>query len=339
MTVNKPPGSDSHRIRRFGGEASDYEAIAALHNAVWPDMQRTAGEMKHDDDAQEPGVLYQRFVVPAGGSLAAMGLGSQPWWSRQPGKFFVSVEVHPEYRNRGIGGALYDHITEFLSDSKPVKLTAVSREDQPEGQRFLEKRGFERVMRDQVSRLLVDRFNPAEFSRATAKAEAMGIAILPLSELQASEPDWKRKLEALEWELLQDLPSPDPVTRIPFEVYEERMLGSPNFLPEGQFIALDGEDWIGVSALWKTQANARKLETGLTGVKRSHRRKGIATALKVRAIEFARSLGVVSIETENEENNPMYQLNLKLGFEPQPAWLVFQKKLEQGEGGPEQSGA
>jgi hypothetical protein len=36
---------------------------------------------------------------------------------------------------------------------------------------------------------------------------------------------------------------------------------------------------------------------------------------------------VVIIETDNEENNPMYQLNLQLGFAPQPAELDFHKDM------------
>jgi hypothetical protein len=34
------------------------------------------------------------------------------------------------------------------------------------------------------------------------------------------------------------------------------------------------------------------------------------------------------IETENEENNPMYDLNLKLGFQPCPAWTNYVKVLK-----------
>ena len=66
---------------------------------------------------------------------------------------------------------------------------------------------------------------------------------------------------------------------------------------------------------------------GLTGVLRSHRRRGIATAVKLPTIDFARSVGARYISTDNEENNPMYQLNLKLGFRPMPAWLDFEKHL------------
>jgi GNAT superfamily N-acetyltransferase len=65
----------------------------------------------------------------------------------------------------------------------------------------------------------------------------------------------------------------------------------------------------------------------LTGTRRDYRRRGLATAMKVRNIQLAKKLGVDIIETDNEENNPMFQLNLQLGFKPQPAYLDFHKKI------------
>lgn len=75
------------------------------------------------------------------------------------------------------------------------------------------------------------------------------------------------------------------------------------------------------------QADKGKFLTGLTGVVANHRRKGIAAALKLRAIKYAHQHGVKVIETGNEENNPIYQINLMLGFQPQPAWIDFEKVL------------
>ncbi len=53
-------------------------------------------------------------------------------------------------------------------------------------------------------------------------------------------------------------------------------------------MAVDGDEYVGMSNLWDDRASDA-LYTGLTGVKRSHRRRGIATALKVRAIAYARA--------------------------------------------------
>ena len=63
------------------------------------------------------------------------------------------------------------------------------------------------------------------------------------------------------------------------------------------------------------------------GVLKDFRRKGIATALKIKAIEKLIEKGVTEIRTDNEENNPMYKINVALGFEPVPFSLEYMKKI------------
>jgi hypothetical protein len=50
--------------------------------------------------------------------------------------------------------------------------------------------------------------------------------------------------------------------------------------------------------------------------------------MKVRAIQFAQTLdggdgSPPKIVTSNEASNPMLQINLRLGFQPRPAWLIY----------------
>ena len=86
---------------------------------------------------------------------------------------------------------------------------------------------------------------------------------------------------------------------------------------------------MGLSTLSKDLANPKRLWVGITGTLRSHRRKGIATALKLKTIQYAIDYGAEWIQTGNEENNPMYDLNVMLGFKPMPAWLEMRKILEE----------
>ena len=98
----------------------------------------------------------------------------------------------------------------------------------------------------------------------------------------------------------------------------------------GFFVALDGERYVGMSNLWKSQADPSELYTGLTGVSRSHRRRGIALALKLRAIDYARRNGVRRLKTWNESNNrAMLSINEALGFVKQPAWINYVKQIRQ----------
>jgi GNAT superfamily N-acetyltransferase len=316
-------------IRPFDGSESDIQAITDIDNAVWPDYPTTVEEFKHNESTRDPKYMHQRPLVEIDGQVVAHCVVCEPWWSMKPGKYYIDISVHPEYRRQGIGSACYEHLMGTLAEYGPTLIEATTRENQAGALRFLTKRGFKQTMREPVSYLYVDQFDPAPFSELSAKVVRLGIRMRSLSHIAESDPDCKRKLWDLYWELEQDVPCTDPPTRPSFENFQERTLGSPQFSADGHMIALDGDRWVGMSVLWLSQAENDKLYTGLTGVSREYRRKGIATAMKVRAIAFAKDYGAKIIETSNEEGNPMYDLNLKLGFEPQSAWLEFRLDLNE----------
>ena len=82
---------------------------------------------------------------------------------------------------------------------------------------------------------------------------------------------------------------------------------------ESQFLAAHAGAWVGLSS-FVPQADERGL-FGLTVVTRAHRGKGLARALKLLALEYARSCGVDTVVTENHpENAPILGLNKTLGF-------------------------
>jgi GNAT superfamily N-acetyltransferase len=93
-------------------------------------------------------------------------------------------------------------------------------------------------------------------------------------------------------------------------------------------VALDGERYIGLTQFWRGEATD-DLFTGLTAVRREYRRRGVALALKVHALRFARELGAPLIYTDNDSRNaPMIALNDALGFVRQPAYLSLVKALD-----------
>ena len=94
-------------------------------------------------------------------------------------------------------------------------------------------------------------------------------------------------------------------------------------------MALDGDEYVGDSMLALNLADPTKLQTDLTDVIRSHRRRGIATALKVHALSKAKTTEAEFVETDNEENNPMFGLNQKLGFKAVPAWIEYRLVLDE----------
>ena len=104
------------------------------------------------------------------------------------------------------------------------------------------------------------------------------------------------------------------------------------FRPESWAIAVDAtqagaQRYVGMSVVNIMPTRPDTLFAGITGVVPSHRRRKIATMLKVCSARHAQQHGYRYITTDNEENNPMYRLNLQLGFEPLPAWVYYEKQV------------
>jgi GNAT superfamily N-acetyltransferase len=318
-------------IRPFNKTDADYQALCDVSNAVWPDRPSVPQATRENDKRRDPKYYLQRLVAESDGSVIASALYGESEWTHVPGKFFISVQVHPDHQRRGVGTALYDHIMKDLAERGPTIFEAHAREDRSEGMDFLEKRGYKRTMRDQVSELVVADFDPEPFGWTADRVAEIGAEIRTVVELEAEGVDWKREMWELERELMQDVPTDDPVTQQPFEQWV-KWLTHPGFIPDAYFLAIVDGRFVGVTSLWQSLAEKDKLHTALTGVVRSMRRKGMATALKVRAIEFACDRGARIIRTENEENNPMYNLNVRLGFKPVPAWWTYRKELKNPDG-------
>lgn len=317
-------------ISEFTPSEKEYADLVAVYNGAWPDEPTTVVSVKHRDASRPANRYYRRVVARLGERMVASGSAMESNWSYRPGKYNVSIDIHAEFESEGIWAQMYQALTTplFQRDPAPVLLTSDAREDKPDQIRFLTERGFAWVMRFPKSRLHVDEFNFAPYAGLIERVEASGIAIRSVAELMQSDADWQRKLYDLDWAGTQDEPSSEPPTQLSFEEYTQLFYLAPRFLPEANFIALDGDEYVGLSALEKNLAQPGHLDTGFTCVLRSHRRRNIATALKLKAIAFAKGYGAKTIDTGNEENNPMFQINLKLGFQPMPAWSDYHKTID-----------
>jgi len=316
-------------IRPFESTDNDYEQVAAIWNAVWPEHEQSVDLVKFEDEIREAKYWFERTVVELDGQMVAYGTYGEPSWMYKPDKYFIGGNVHPEFQKQGIGAALYDHVIDILMKKNPVEITVGLREDKVDAVCFMEKRGYKLAMRYPMSKLMIDEFDFDRYENVDENMKLHGIKICTVKKLDEMGVDWKPKNHMLSSEVLKDVPSPDPIPEITLEQHEKAWLSRPDFMPEANFIALDGDEFVGMSNIWLDTAKKEKLNTGLTGVLRSHRRKGICTALKVHAIRFAKQYGAEFLETENEENNPMYQLNLQLGFKPQPAWTNYVKEIKE----------
>jgi GNAT superfamily N-acetyltransferase len=316
-------------IRPFDPIDEEYEAIAAIAKAVWMYNSPTAADYKHRDRGWDSTYLYQRLVVEENGRLLAVASYNETPWSYLPGKYQWQILVHPDQERWGIGSAVYEHIQLALQQREPAPtlIVTMTREDKPQSIRFLQKRGYQQTMRWLVSQLDVTQFEAARFAGLRQKLANEGIVIRTLPEQIEIDPGWQRAIYDLDWQLTLDEPSPQPPTRLPFEQYVHDFIEAHYVILEAWWVALHNGRYIGMTQLNRNQHDPNGFETGFTGTLRDYRRRGLATALKAIAIEYAQQQGAQTILTGNEENNPMYQLNVKLGFRSITAELSYEKRL------------
>ena len=320
-------------IRLFDFSEQDYEAGVNVLNACTPDHLNSVTNWKSFDETRNKKFLHQRVLVELDGKPIGLGVYAQSEWSYQPGKYYIYCGIDPNFRGRGMGSVLYDFILKKLDEFGDVNLlTTDTREDEPDTIRFLEKRGFVQTIREPISRLDVVSFDDSRFETTFQCVMDANIKLCAVAELQECDPNCWRKIYELDWAVTQDIPSSSPFTKPEYETYVNQMKDTRRgHHPEGFVIAVapsdtdEYGDYVGLSILHTNEANPTKLYTNVTGVLRSHRRMGIATAMKVRAIQFAREYGATEIETENEENNPMFDLNAALGFREVTAYLGYRK--------------
>jgi GNAT superfamily N-acetyltransferase len=313
-------------IRPFNTTAHDYAAVARLLSEVHPERPISAAIVRRWDADRDQDYEYQRFVVEQSQRIVAAGLVSEVGLGSRSGKFLVTMGVTPSHRGRGIGRALFRRLARQLQSRRATSLVCAAQEDCAAALHMVKQHGFRQEMRVPASRLGVRDFDPTVHQPTLAEVRNAGIEILDLEQLQARFPNWKRRLWDLDWEIHQDVPYPEPPTRVPYDQFV-KAFEWPTLLPSCWYCALHADDWVGMSFLHRDDIQDRHLLTGLTGVRRSYRRQGIATALKVCSIEAAKRRETEYIHTENEENNPMFSLNLRLGFQVRPARLLFRKEL------------
>ena len=311
-------------------EPSDeaYEMIAALDRAAWPEDSQSLETYRARDAMRDPKYFYERYVLWQDGVALSYGEILDTFWAFRPNKYLIDWSTIPSHE-AACDQMMLNFFEEKLISRGATLLQCDAREDKPKLQLLIDN-GYELAMREPISQLTIADFDLAPYDQLEPHLLTQGIQILSLRQLKLKDPDtWAVKLEELSWQVLQDVPTTDPYTRDPLDQWLKNFQ-YPNRSDDAYFVAVAANgDYVGLSYV-RTSAG-HKLDTGLTGVLPHWRRKGIATALKVAVVRYAKTTSFTIIETDNEENNPMYGLNMQLGFQPCPAWMIMLKTVAAAE--------
>lgn len=288
----------------------DYPVIAQIINAARPHWQTTADDLRYADETRDPKCKFGLWIAEDAGEPLGVTLHTQYSDLYAPHEFWVNTYVLPDYQRRGVGRALFTHLLAAMQGLQPQRLKVSLREDQRSGLAFAGSEGFTETSRRWEAILDVSTCDLSPYAETEAH---LGEVMLKSYADLADDPDRDRKLHVLQTMLDADVPIDELVTPMAFEQYQKTFLQHPNFVPEGSFIAVEGEQYIGMSTFMRTSDTGLDIE--LTGVLREYRRRGIALALKVRGIRFAQVAGYREIRVMNDPTNTgMMAINQQLGF-------------------------
>ncbi len=295
-------------LRRVETEA-DADVFLALRSEIDPEhMTPRAAYLEHLRSPRRLDLLGvldgvavgTGFVEPHGDDLA--GEGPEGW---------ISVRVLQRYRRRGVGTELFRALSARARGDGRTALTMPARHDDVDTQTYLGKRGFVEVLRMRESVL--------DLAGATGHFDPpAGIELVVFSiELEPTV-----YVAALEIE--PDIPAADGVEIGTFDDWRAQELSS-QVLRDCSFVAVWHGEVVGYATL-----HAGDNEEGhhaMTGVVRAWRRRGVALALKQAQIDAARRRGLRRLRTANATENPMLQVNERLGYERDVDWLHLRGPL------------
>jgi GNAT superfamily N-acetyltransferase len=272
--------------------------------SIFVDWRRQAGDMVWllaEDNGETRG--------------AAFGLVG---WHTPPHRAIGAALVVPDERGAGIGVALLDALEGWAGDHHCTELEGPVAEDDAGSLAWAEEHGYKEVGRN--SRLVLD-LTRAEIPEP---APPPGIEIVSWAERPELAPGiWEVAREAT-----VDIPGEEENDIGTLEEWLARDMQGDGDDPRAVFVALENGEVVGYAKLSLMRENSERAFHDLTGVRRAHRGRGIAGALKRTQIGWAKANGYSSLQTANEvRNEPIRRLNERHGYVLEPGVVIVRGKI------------
>jgi len=319
------------KITSFTGTDFEFHEITRLYNLVSHDDKEHVDDMKDGWAVRDKSIQRDRLLL-FDENLVLGYLGYAQGRDENHRNCYFNIFLDPQYNGKKYRQLLYDRMLEDIKAFECNRLYADIYEhpNYDNFKKFLLKNKFYVGLKIRESSLNVETLDFHKYNSLLDKLDSKGIKFYDAKNEMKDFPDHYEKLEELSWEYGKDFPMPEGIvpTRESFDqfmkyqkLFEEKRYGIG-------IVAVDGDKYVGSTDIHVfPKSNPHKAWTGSLGVLRAYRRQGIATALKVKAFDKLKEKGVKQVRTDNEENNPMYKINVALGFTPEPYCYDYQKEI------------
>ncbi|MDG6909122.1 MAG: GNAT family N-acetyltransferase [Nitrososphaerota archaeon] len=228
-------------------------------------------------------------------------------------------------QGRGLGRLLFATLEAAALGRRATVLWASVRAEDRRSVRFFDKSGFVERHRSWASRLDLVEASPAH---GLASSLPQGVFLTSLAEEGPERPEVRDRLYRLRNESGRDAPSMGTPSGYTFEQFLDATFRHSGFLPEATYVARVGDRYVATTSLETVNGKRDTLHVSYTGTLREFRGQGLATELKRRAIEYAKSRGYRYLTTDNDSlNEPIVKVNQALGFHVERTTIRGEKLL------------
>ncbi len=308
-------------IRHFLPAYSE-AVLAVAHAAIPYDPGGNQRWMRERQQVNEQLLLRRHYIV-AGNGEGVVGYGAieqQPPDSRQ--RLRLYLVVYPGYLRSGAGRMLFGQLMKDIEDLKVASLWMQEYQKDDELLGFMSERGFVQTRLTWEWRLTLSRTNVGQRVSILEEVAQQNILITSLEEERLRAPNVAARLHELYNAIQEDAFAP-----LTFQEFLQR-LDRPSIMPQGFFVARDGERLIGLNTLAYIEGDSEQALQHWTGVLPAYRQRHIATALRLCSIDMAQRLGYQTLVSYNAHRESILQtLNEKLGFHRLFGYVTLEKTV------------
>ncbi|NOL39534.1 GNAT family N-acetyltransferase [Kribbella sandramycini] len=276
--------------------ADDAERVAALRRTVYGYKVLSPAATRHMITVSSPAERFRALVAEQDGELVAWGSGGLNTWTSEPGQGNISIYVHHDARNQGIGSSLSERLHQHLTEVGATRIRIFAQAD---GLEFARNRGY-----DGTRQMHFAGVETGVLPEQPPTPEGITlVAVDQLDPRQAYEADTAASL---------DEPGDSPIDAVDYDDWLGEVWNGPALDKSLSVAAMAGDR---VAAFTAVETDGDRAWSGMTGTIPAYRGQGLAKLVKSVALRRCAAAGVTSAYTSNDdENGPMLAVNNWLGY-------------------------
>ena len=319
-------------IKEFMSTDAEFKEIARIFNLVSHDYVVHYKDDRDEWHIRDRRLLNERYLLYKNKTLIGYIIYEQGKKENRRTVFFT-IKIDPNYTEKKHIDILYKQMLKRIKTINCNKILSEIYEhsNYNDFQKYLINEQFVLAQKNREYLCEIQKIDLKTYQSLIKKLELKGIRFYESKNDINNKIDHYKKLEKLEWSIDQDIPIPKGIkwTRDSFDRFLEKKQFFEQNCYGTEIIAVKNGEYIGMTSLSVfKRSEPNKAWTETLGVLKKHRRQGIATALKIKAIEKLIIRGIKEVRTDNEINNPMYKINEKLGFYAVPSSLEYLKTID-----------